>query len=359
MNHVFISYCHEDAAASYRVDLVKSVLEKFGITVWIDRRSIDGGKQWRDSIYDGITNAKVFIACVSSKYFADPTSYIRNELDIAFRELPSKGDEPWLIPVKIEEFQRDSVPMKYRDRLTDLHTIDLVNGGDEAYFDLLNIILPIVKPDIHWFFVLQRTLSEHVTSQIEHFTMAGTPRFKQIEDAWMSLSGDAIVKPLATLFVQVLEKAKLTGVAQTERLVLHKRTVLITYVPYLNPVQFKQSLPRNGDDLENQYLQYVLDNLRDFRVCDGWQETDFVHILYFYDGKEWILDLLYLINFNLQMIIFGFYAEKHKEIIGQGRKVPITFEEKYPTYLTNALEFSDFSRRLRSEEVEADGRSAT
>jgi len=358
MKHVFLSYSHKDARETDRIDLIKSVLESFGVTVWIDRRSIDGGQLWRDTVNNGIESAALFIACVSSNYFGNPESYIRNELDLAFRELTNRNDQTWIIPVKVADFNSAKVPAKYRKRLAELHMIDLATGGETAFSDLLDIVLKIVKPDIHWFFVLRQLLSDHVTSQIEHFIAAKIPRVKQIEDAWTSLLEDEILKPLSILFIQVREKGIATGIPQTERLVHGNRMIILSYVPYLDSTRFMQSLPTCGIELKNRYLQFILENARTRRAFKNWQEVDLVHIIYFSDGNEWVLDVLYSISFNLTMLIIGQHVMNNKEAMDRGERMLLTFEEKYPTYLTNSEEYTDFCTILRDEEVRAHERNA-
>lgn len=355
MKYVFISYSHEDGVLTHLVALIKSVLEKLQIDVWIDRRSIDGGEDWRRSIDSGIKGAAVFIACLSQNYFKNSRSYIRNELEIAFRELDTRDcDKSWFIPLKIGNYESSSVPSQFLKQLNDLHMIDLSGGVEEGFSDLLNVILPIVKPNIHWLFVLRRLLAQQIASQIDHFTSSGTMRFEQIEDRWLSLSEESVVKPLSTLFIQVLEKAKLTQCQQTERLVLQDKNVLITCIPHLDPMRYKQSLSTKGSELSDQYLQFVLDNVRTLRNTKGWQEVDFVHILYFTDGSDWILDILYVISFNLTMTIFGYFATLNEHRLNSDEKVAITYEELYPTYVTNSLEYTKFANLLRQEEVVSD-----
>ena len=51
MGHIFISYSRRDAEY---VDAIIKRFEKAGLSVWVDRGSIQGGDQWKQEIVEGI-----------------------------------------------------------------------------------------------------------------------------------------------------------------------------------------------------------------------------------------------------------------------------------------------------------------
>lgn len=62
LNHVFISYVHEDYETIKRLT---DELEANGISVWLDRKELQPGVRWEQAISDAIRNGIYFIACFS------------------------------------------------------------------------------------------------------------------------------------------------------------------------------------------------------------------------------------------------------------------------------------------------------
>jgi hypothetical protein len=75
---VFISY------STKNLDFVASLYQQLtrrGLSVWFDKRSLEGGTQWRESIVNGIIGCKVFLLVLSPKSVASDN--VRKEVDLA------------------------------------------------------------------------------------------------------------------------------------------------------------------------------------------------------------------------------------------------------------------------------------
>ncbi|MDQ1711882.1 MAG: hypothetical protein QOE45_1332 [Frankiaceae bacterium] len=100
--HAFLSYVREDAAA---IDGLQATLAAAGIPVWRDTEDLWPGEDWRVKIRQAIgADALVFLACFSKASVARHRSYQNEELVLATDELRlRRPDEPWLIPVRLDE----------------------------------------------------------------------------------------------------------------------------------------------------------------------------------------------------------------------------------------------------------------
>ena len=349
MKYVFISYSRDDADF---VGIIKTVCDHFNVSVWVDTGSISGGTLWRDSIDDGIRDCSAFIACLSKNYGANRESYIVDELRAGLKKLATADRKDFcFVPIKLENYDVQEGQRLLLEPLHNLHIIDFTKTGlNPGLQELFGVLLPIIKPDIHWFHQLQKRLTDYVNHKVQHFTAARTPRFSQIEDAWRSLAEESLVKALSSTFIAGMEKANLTGRQQTEWLLQDTKVVLLTYIPSFDTDKFKDSLIVKGHDLSDKYLQCILEATRTFRATSGWEKRDFVHVLYFSDGSDWILDLLYIENFELTIMIYDHFASSGEHAGREaGQKTAITYEALYPTYLTNAIDYTAFSRMWLQE----------
>jgi hypothetical protein len=348
---VFISYSHADAPW---VDAITAACARLQISVWRDRDSIIGGRRWREAITAGIRGASVFVACLSGNYFRNPESFIVDELAVALDEVARRsGDRSWLVPVKIGRYDEADVPPALRRTLHDLHVVDVTADVEAGLGELLSLLLQLTKPDEYWRLLLRQRLEAHVRSQIEHFTSSSTLRVTQVEERWTALLDDLVITPLSTAFIQVLEKADMTKAHQVEHVDLPDTTLLVSGIPYVDTDRFKNALPTSGDDLPDRYFQFLLEQERNMMRLQGWQRRDLVHVMYFTSGDEWILDLCHVTSFDLHVLIVGYLVTQRGVPAGASGKIPISYEQLYPTYVTNSVEHSRFVDVLRQEQLSA------
>jgi TIR domain len=122
--HVFISYMREDSA---EVDKLQRTLEDAGIFVWRDKSSLWPGDDWRARVQDAITrDARVFIACFSSRGAARSKSYQYDELRLAADEMRLRRPGiPWLIPVRFDQCDFPHYYLGAGQTLGSFHVVDL------------------------------------------------------------------------------------------------------------------------------------------------------------------------------------------------------------------------------------------
>jgi len=77
---LFLSYGHDSNEEMVR--LIKNELEKRGHSIWIDKKEIKSGQDWRQSIQDGILKSESVLAFLSRHSVRDP-GVCRDELRIA------------------------------------------------------------------------------------------------------------------------------------------------------------------------------------------------------------------------------------------------------------------------------------
>lgn len=78
MSHIFLSYSRHD---SVYVDRVARCIVENGHRVWIDRRGIAAGEQWRREIVEAIKEASLMIVFLSPN--SARSNNVRRELDLA------------------------------------------------------------------------------------------------------------------------------------------------------------------------------------------------------------------------------------------------------------------------------------
>jgi TIR domain len=98
--HVFLSYCHEDAA---EVELLHDALTAAGETVWWDR-DIKGGQDWKQEIRTALNSAYAIVICLSARTSTRKTSGIYPEAfdSIALYREYAPGSI-FLIPVRLTD----------------------------------------------------------------------------------------------------------------------------------------------------------------------------------------------------------------------------------------------------------------
>jgi hypothetical protein len=139
--HAFISYVRENQDV---VDRLAKDLRNAGLTVWLDRDSIDPGARWKDAIKNAIRNGKFFIACFSKESNQRDRSYIREEITIAIEELRVRpSDKNWFIPVLLNDSTIPSRRISAVEDLSDIQAVKLYENWDDG----LQRILRVMKLD--------------------------------------------------------------------------------------------------------------------------------------------------------------------------------------------------------------------
>jgi hypothetical protein len=99
---VFISYATEDAAAAARV---AERLTSKGLTVWLDRRNLQGGSQIDSKIEGAIERSRLFVPLLSRTTEARrENAYFRMEWDRASqRARKNAPDVTYIYPIIIDD----------------------------------------------------------------------------------------------------------------------------------------------------------------------------------------------------------------------------------------------------------------
>jgi hypothetical protein len=106
---VFLSYARKDFSEA---DRLAQALEMEGLSVWIDRESINSGN-WKDRVSDGISHARAVVVLLTSEsYVSKP---VRKELNFA-----TKNNIP-IIPVQLEKTPESQIPKWFTFDYDELH----------------------------------------------------------------------------------------------------------------------------------------------------------------------------------------------------------------------------------------------
>src|SRR5215831_12627275 len=110
------------------------MLERAGVRVWRDTDALWPGQDWRAKIREAITeDALVFIACFSSRGVARKKSYQNEERQLAIEQLRLRQpDDPWLIPVRLDECNVPDLEVGADRTLASLHRVDFFGAGRDA-----------------------------------------------------------------------------------------------------------------------------------------------------------------------------------------------------------------------------------
>lgn len=140
--HAFLSYVREDTA---EVDALQQTLEAAGIRVWRDTQDLWPGEDWRAKIRQAITDdALVFLACFSSRGVSKPKSYQNEELVLAVDEIRRRRpDEPWLIPVRLDECDIPDRDLGGGRTLSSLQRVDL--HGDQTGRGIARLVATVLR----------------------------------------------------------------------------------------------------------------------------------------------------------------------------------------------------------------------
>ncbi len=97
---IFISYAREDQE---QANQLYDSLYKFGFNVWLDKRKILPGEQWKFAIKQALHQADFILVCFSKKSVSK-RGYLRREIVLALeKSLEMLDTDIFLITVRIEE----------------------------------------------------------------------------------------------------------------------------------------------------------------------------------------------------------------------------------------------------------------
>jgi|SRR5580658_10066960 hypothetical protein len=140
MPTVFVSYVNEDSKAVTRI---ANVLREFGITVWLDKDSLQPARRWKDQIRKAISQGDFFLACFSEGYVNRPKTYMHVELTLAIEELQMRPtDRAWFIPVKLTECEVPDLSIGTGETLRSIQWVDLHSDWTTGMEKLLSVIVP-------------------------------------------------------------------------------------------------------------------------------------------------------------------------------------------------------------------------
>ena len=138
MGHVFISYCHENMDA---VDRLCGHLISRGIKVWLDRKALEPGMQWKSAIQQAIHQGTYFVACFSKESNAREQTYMSEELALAVEKLRERHfDKVWFIPVKLNECEIPGIDIGGGATLRDLQYVNLYEDWDTGIQGIVSVM---------------------------------------------------------------------------------------------------------------------------------------------------------------------------------------------------------------------------
>lgn len=124
-SRVFISYASEDSAAAAR--LQTELLEAGAAAVWLDRKNIEGGDDWKQEINEGLLKTQVLVAVLTGHSVDPARRWIRFEHAEATRLL------------------RPIIPLIFADcelppYIPSIQCVDFRRSWDEGFLKLLNAL---------------------------------------------------------------------------------------------------------------------------------------------------------------------------------------------------------------------------
>ena len=138
MKHVFISYCREN------MDVVDRLCENLisrGIKVWLDRKALEPGMQWKLAIQQAIHQGTYFVACFSKESNTREQTYMSEELALAVEKLQERPfDKVWFIPIKLNECEIPSIDIGGGATLRDLQYVNLYEDWEIGIQRIVNVM---------------------------------------------------------------------------------------------------------------------------------------------------------------------------------------------------------------------------
>lgn len=109
MAKIFISYASEDKEI---VEQIYNSLANEGITIWMDKKNLVPGQNWRIEIEKAISFSDIFLACLSNNS-VDKQGYVQKELKTALDFADQKPEGAiFIIPIRLDECE---VPYRLKE----------------------------------------------------------------------------------------------------------------------------------------------------------------------------------------------------------------------------------------------------
>jgi hypothetical protein len=141
MSHVFISYVRENQAD---IDRLTKALKRNGISVWLDRDSIQPGARWKAAIRKAIIDGAFFLACFSAEYASRGRSYMNEELQLAVDEIRRRpSGRAFFIPIILSPTVIPDIEISARETILDLQWIDLTKDWAGGIKSILTAVAPL------------------------------------------------------------------------------------------------------------------------------------------------------------------------------------------------------------------------
>lgn len=138
IGHVFISYCHENMDAVAR--LCENLTSR-GIKVWLDRKALEPGMQWKPAIQQAIHQGTYFVACFSKESNAREQTYMSEELTLAVEKLRDRPfDKVWFIPIKLNECEIPDIDIGGGATLRDLQYVNLYEDWENGIQRIVDVM---------------------------------------------------------------------------------------------------------------------------------------------------------------------------------------------------------------------------
>lgn len=315
MSHAFISYVHDDEESVVRLT---HELRARNVEVWLDRDSIDPGRNWVAALRDAIGKGAFFLACFSESYHRRSHTYMHQELDWAVAELQLLGTQPgWLIPVKLSECEIPPLSIGGDSTLRDLQWVDLSRAWDQGILRLLRVVRPksYLNPETERFF--RDFFAKHIETKISLFTSQGCLHVPQLEARWRSLIDPIRWNRTAESLVRLVKRVASTGVPQNESLPdpdPEGCDVFITVARINDVALILQSLGVDPSRL-GAYSKFAKRERCQMRARAHWERKDLAHWFFFVDPEtdDFVVDLFFFPNTQLQLLLIGFRESKRQE----------------------------------------------
>jgi len=137
MVRAFISHVRED---NHAVDRLAADLKASGVEVWQGRKQLKPGQRWEDEIRRMISEGDFFLACFSGNFSRKPRSYMREELDLAIKELKLRPiDKAWFIPVRLTECEIPKLAIREGETFHSIQRVDMFDDWNDGVNRILSV----------------------------------------------------------------------------------------------------------------------------------------------------------------------------------------------------------------------------
>jgi hypothetical protein len=258
----------------------------------MDRESLRLGEPWMQKIRAAIRDGAFFVLCLSKRVAARPSSVVYGEMAVALEELRrGPGDQDWFLPLRLDDCP---IPKE----VAEFQHVDLFPDFDSGAVALVNRLLAQLLPELSPEHIFVLGIRHHIGAKLRHFTEMGAAIREEILEKWLALLDERCLKQLTIAFREACGRLKATGRYQLDMMIEPGdcgRVILLSIAPNKDRKGFLRSLPSAPAATGNTYIDFIISFRRNrFHVLPRWVERDFVHIIYFDDPEDDLLDMLFL-----------------------------------------------------------------